>query len=299
MTILNQQNDGLFNVLIVLVRSIIRFSPRDEEQLLLSCGANLDSVISTQLENTVLRWSELGLFRKSDGVISLAEPYRTMLGSKHDKAEERLPRIARAVVLDPENNERFWDAEGAKSADFTRAVAWMLAQDVYTLPQSPRELEALVNEQLIDPAAITIVQNDTRWNGLNSWMPFLGFAREANRWEVDPTEALRDALPDVFGSAPRLNAGEFLERVAIALPVLDGGKYRREVESVLKESNWPKPEAGTLSTSLSRALQRLEREGTLRLQQLSDTGEGATLTRRNRRRWRDFTHVELSRRGSK
>ncbi len=119
----------------------------------------------------------------------------------------------------------------------------------------------------------TIVQNDTRWNGLRAWMPYLGFARVTSRWDIDPTDALRDTLPEVFGSASRLIAAEFLERAASTLPVLDGGKYRQNVESVLKESSWPKPEPGSLSTSLSRALLRLEREGTIKLEQLSDTGK--------------------------
>lgn len=299
MTILNQPSDGLYNVLIVLVRNLIRFTPRDEEQLLATCGSGLESVDNSHLQRTLTRWTELGLFQSINRAISIAEPYRTMLGSKHDVAEVRLPNVVRALALHPDNNLRFWDAEGAKSADFSRAAAWMLAQDVYTLPQTNKLLEALLNEQLTDPRATTIVQNDTRWNGLRAWMPYLGFARDTSRWEIDPTDALRDAVPDIFGSGSRLIAGEFLERTASALPVLDGGKYRREVESVLKESTWPKPEPGSLSTSLSRALQRLEREGVLRLEQLSDTGEGATLTRRNRKRWRDFSHISVSSKGTR
>lgn len=295
MTILNQPSDGLYNVLIVLVRSIIRFSPRDEEQLLLACGSGLESVDSSHLGRTVTRWTELGLFQSLNGVIDIAEPYKAMLGSKHDAAEVRLPKALRAITLHPDNNTRFWDAEGARSADFSRAVAWMLAQDVYTLPQTPKLLEGLLNAQLIDPTGTTIVQNDTRWNGLRAWMPYLGFARVTSRWDVDPTDALRDALPEVFGSASRLMAGEFLERAASTLPVLDGGEYRRNVESALKESSWPKPEPGSLSTSLSRALLRLEREGNIKLEQLSDTGQGAILVGRNRKRWRDFTHISISR----
>ncbi|UVO55332.1 hypothetical protein [Sphingomonas sp. SUN039] len=46
---------------------------------------------------------------------------------------------------------------------------------------------------------------------------------------------MRDVLPDVFGTAKTMLTAEFLDRVAAALPVLDGGKYRREVEAVLKD----------------------------------------------------------------
>lgn len=167
----------------------------------------------------------------------------------------------------------------------------MLAQDVYTLPSTTAGWEGLVNRQLVGSDGTTIVQNDTRWNGLRAWMPYLGFAREASSWDVDPTEAVRDVLPDVFGTAKTMLATEFIERVAAVLPVLDGGKYRREVETALKEGAWPKPETGQVSTSLSRSLQRLDREGTILLEQRSDTGNGITLLGRGGRRWRDVTHI--------
>lgn len=291
MTILNQQSDGLYNVLIVLVRNLIRFSPDSPEDLYRVSGSDLDSVDAGHLSRTLTRWTELGLFA-SKPTFCLAEPYRTVLGSKPDEAEARLPRIARQLALAPENNAKFWDAEGARSADFSRGAAWILAQDSYTLPDSTKDWEVLLRRQLAD-AGTVIVQNDTRWNGLRSWMPYLGLARNSTRFDPDPTDAVRDALPDVFKGVTTLLAGEFLERVAEALPILDGGRYRREVEEKLKEETWPWMAAGHVSTSLSRALQRLDREGAMMLEQRSDTGEGAVLTGRNRKRWRDFSHVTL------
>jgi hypothetical protein len=290
-TILNRPSDGLYNVLIVLVRAAVRFTPRDAEQLLIACGSAVETLDAAHLGRTLTRWTSLGLFQADKDAISIAEPYKTILGTKPDLAEARLPKVARTIALHEDNNARFWDAEGARSADFSKGAAWMLAQDVYNLPSTTAGWEVLVNRQLVGSDGTTIVQNDTRWNGLRAWMPYLGFARDATCWDVDPTDAVRDVLPDVFGTAKTMLATEFLERVAAALPVLDGGKYRREVEAVLKMGSWPKPEPGQVSMSISRALQRLDREGVIVLEQRSDTRDGITLLGRGGRRWRDVTHV--------
>jgi hypothetical protein len=290
-TILNRPSDGLYNVLIVLVRAMVRFGPRDAEQLLIACGSAVETLDAAHLGRTLTRWTSLGLFHADKDTISIAEPYKSILGTKPDLAEARLPKVARTIALLEDNNVRFWDAEGARSADFSKGAAWMLAQDVYTVPSTTAGWEGLVSRQLVGSEGTTIVQNDTRWNGLRAWMSYLGFARDATSWDVDPTDAVRDVLPDVFGTAMTMLATEFLERVAGALPILDGGKYRREVEAVLKEGSWLKPEPGQVSTSLSRALQRLDREGAIMLEQRSDTGDGITLLGRSGRRWRDVTHV--------
>jgi uncharacterized protein (DUF2267 family) len=292
-TILNRPSDGLYNVLIVLVRAAVRFAPRDTEQLLIACGSAVETLDAAHLGRTLTRWTSLGLFHADKDAISIAEPYRSILGTKPDIAEARLPKVARSIALNEENNARFWEADGARSADFSKGTSWMLAQDIYTVPSTTAGWEGLLKRQLVSSDGTTIVQNDTRWNGLRAWMPYLGFARDATSWDVDPTDAVRDVLLDVFGTAKTLLATEFLERVGAALPVLDGGKYRREVEAVLREGAWPRPEPGQVSTSLSRALQRLDREGAILLEQRNDTGDGMTLIGRGGRRWRDVTHVNL------
>ena len=293
MTILNRPSDGLYNVLITLVRAAVRFAPRDADQLLAACGSTVETVDSGHLNRTLTRWTSLGLFKVGKDTFEIAEPYRSILGQKPDIAEARLPRVARALVIHADNNSRFWDAEGAQSADFSKGAAWMLAQDVYTIPSTVAGWEALLARQIAD-AGTTIVQNDTRWNGLRAWMPYLGFARDGATWDIDPTEAVRDALAEIFGTAKTLQVGDFLERLAAELPVLDGGKYRREVEGVLRSGAWPKPDEKSVSTALSRALQRLDREGSIKLEQRSDAGAGVSLIGRGNKRWRDISHVALT-----
>lgn len=293
MSVLNQASDGLYTVLIVLVRALMRFGPRSREDLILACGGAVEAVDTSQLAQTLNRWTELGLFGQEDGSVTISEPYKSGLGKSADEAEARLPRIVRTVAMLAENNERFWEREKSRSADLSRAVAWMLAQDVYALDGNVKKLAVLEESQIVDSAKQTIGKNDTRWNGLKAWMLYLGFARDGMQWVVDPTLALQDALPDIFGSSRELTGPAFVERAATVLPVLDGGAYRTQVEASLKERAWPRPRAGLLSSSLSRAIQRLDREGAITLANRSDTEGVVTLAGTDMRTWREVSHVAL------
>ena len=297
MSILNQASDGLFNVLIVLVRALVRFGPKSREDLIIVCGGAAEGFDTSQLNQTLNRWTELGLFSEDNGAVIIAEPHRSTLGKKVDDAEARLPKVARTVALLPENNMRFWESEEAKSADLSRGVAWMLAQDVYKLDVKSDRLAELEGRQLVDSGTQKIAQNNTRWNGLKTWMLYLGFARDGVQWVVDPTQALRDALPDIFVSSKELSAPAFVERAASVLPVLDGGAYRVQVEGALKESALPRLRAGLVSSSMSRALQRLDREGFVTLSNRSDTDGVVSLIGSNARTWRDVSHVALAKAG--
>ena len=294
MSVLNQASDGLYTVLIALVRASVRFGARSRDDLILSCGGGIEGVNSIQLTQTLNRWTELGLFAQDGDLVRIIEPYRSGLGKTADDAEARLPKVVRDVAMLPRNNERFWETERSKAADLSRAVAWMLAQDVYKLDGNVKKLAVLEEAQIVDSGKQTIGRNDTRWNGLKAWMLYLGFARDGMQWVVDPTEALRDALTDIFGSNRELPGPAFVERAASALPVLDGGSYRIQVEASLKDGTWPQLRAGLLSSSLSRAIQRLDREGAIALTNRSDTLGVVTLTGSDMRTWREVSHVALA-----
>lgn len=293
MSILNQPSDGLYTVLIVLVRAIVRFGSRSRQDLLQACGSAVDAVDSSQLTQTLNRWTELGLLLEENGVVSVAEPYRSGLGRTADEAEVRLPKTVRAVAMHPDNNSRFWESERSRAADLSRAVSWMLAQDVYAVDGNVRKLAVLEEAQITDSSKQTIGRNDTRWNGLKAWMLYLGFARDGAQWVVDPTQALCDVLPDIFRSSREMPSPDFVERAASVLPVLDGGAYRVQVEAALKESAWSRPRPGLISSSLSRAIQRLRHEGLLTLISRSDAEGSVTLLGSNERIWRDVSHIGL------
>jgi hypothetical protein len=293
MSILNIASDGHYNVLICLVRAIVKFGPMPRDRLLASCGAASPTVNEAKLTQTLNRWKELGLLLEGERV-SLNDPYRGQLGANEDLAEAELPRCARAIVLAERNNQRFWENEENKSADFTRALAWMLAQDVYALDTSNAEAIMGLERQQVADTSRRFIQNDTRWQGLRLWMIYLGFAREDTLVRVDPTVAVRDALATSFGDADTLTAVEFVAALGAQLPVLDGGVYRTKVEQeAMTERSWSRPGAGWLSSSFSRALQRLEFEHLIGFEQRSDTADGATLTGRDGAAWRRFTHVRM------
>ncbi|WP_263575044.1 protein DpdG [Devosia aquimaris] len=284
-------SDGLFNVAIVLVRALARYGSRSREDLLAACGLGVDGIDPKHLTQTLNRWTELGLFQSEDKLVSLRDPYRSILGKNPDIAESRLPKVLRMIALAPENNIRFFEAEENRAADLNRGLSWILAQDVYTIDTSSHgTIDALENSQVADKAK-RMLQNDTRWNGLRTWMVYLGFARSGSSVTIDPTQALRESLDEVFGAEQTLAAPLFVDRIAEVIPVLDGGLYRRQIEDLLKGSTWHRPPASTLSTALSRAIRRLIHEGVIATEQLSDTEAGVTLVGAEQRPWLRMTHV--------
>ena len=226
-----------------------------------------------------------------DGHVTIAETHRQALGRQADVAEMRLPKIVRMIALSPENNERFWEADGNRSADLCRGLSWILAQNVYSIDTSSHaKIQPVENDQIPDLSQ-RIFQNDTRWNGLRTWMVYLGFGRPGAQVSIDPTEALRDALPEIFGQETILTAPAFVSRAAEILPVLDGGVYRRKMEAVLNHARWAAPADGHVSTSLSRAIQRLDREALIAPEQRSDSDGGITLHGSSGKVWREITHI--------
>jgi hypothetical protein len=261
------------------------------ETLIGVCGGSVDAVDASQLTRTLNRWTELGLFGAHNGQVVIAAPHADTLGKNAEEAEARLPNVVRALALSGENNARFWEAEAAKSADLSRGLSWLLAQDVYAIDtNAAKTIARLEIEQLADESRC-IFQNETRWNGLRAWAPYLGFAREGAQMAVDPTVAVRNALTEVFATSTSLTARQFVENLARALPVLDRGTYRTQVEGVLNPARWRKLPDGQLSTALSRALQRLDFEGQIVLGRGADAKDGVALTGAAGRVWREVTDV--------
>jgi len=287
MTILNTASDGFFNVLIVLHRTLATHAPTDEDRLIRLCSPGPDHD-TTRLRQTLLRWTQFGLFKTTEN--------DKLTLDKVDKDPERLPAICRRLLFSDENNQGFWDNEGTRAADFSRALAFILAQDIYTSEFGAHAQVQALEQRQIRNEARRILQNDVRWNGLRFWDDYLGFFWVDHRRWPDPTEAIREELPEVFGKQNELPAQDLITRLGERLPVLDGGRYRLEIEAALEPSEWQPPvRPDLLSTSLSRALWRLSRPGgPLRLERRADAGDGRTLQRADGRDWQTFTHVSLA-----
>jgi hypothetical protein len=297
MSLLNLANDGTRSVLVAIFRLLLAEKPMERERLLSLC-APVDFADARYTRATLNTWVELGLFAKSEEDKISIHP---QIASK-DRREESLPRLARRRALAEENNERFWEVEGSHSADFTRAITWLLTQDIYLTEYSSWEnAEASIKRQAPQDDRF-FVQNNTRWNGLKAWAPFLGFAwiskfPKSGTLIVDPTGAVRDAIPVIFEKRSTLAADEFLVALADVLPVLDGGSYCRQVEKKLREHQgvgaWVPMPDGQISTSLSRALLRLVSDGTIKAEKRSDAQKRARLTGRNRAVIEEYSHFSF------
>jgi hypothetical protein len=162
------------------------------------------------------------------------------------------------------------------------------------LPSIYNEVEDVVRSQI--EAGRFIFLNDTRWSGLRSWARYLGFATgDDSALIFDPTVAVRAQLKEVIQEKESLAAAEFISRLAARLPVLDMGIYRSQVEQALRTQTWRPPESDHLSSSLSFALRRLQKQGTIALESMADAGSRLALTGQFGRTWQDFTHVRLLR----
>ena len=275
MSLLNITNDGLPNILAVLHATVLRSAkPIPEADLLESISP--DAIVEDDAQmarNTLNRWIELGLFVREDGLITVKEK----LSGRRSTALEILPftrRMACRLALSEENNQDLWASQGARAADLTRTLAWMLAQNVYRASFS--DFPAKESQQILDPERL-LMRNDTRRRGLEYWAPFLGFSRHSFA-AIDPTVAVRDSLDETILPGHGMPAVQFVERLNTVLPVLDGGRWQIEVLQFVDPATLPRRQPNQLSSALSRALLSLWDSGELLLQQKADLGSSVTLT---------------------
>jgi len=274
MTVLNTAGDGLPNILLVLHQAALASAKPIARTALLETVAP-DAAIQDSgkmARQTLNRWIELGLFQERDGEVTVsARPPKKLSGMALTAFTRR--EVCRLSMSD-ENTPALWAIEGAKSADLTRSLAWLLAQNVFETRMS--ELEALESQQ-ISNEDLRLLRNSTRQNGLRHWADFLGFSRGLGG-DIDPTVAVRDALPEILGTGEGVLATDFIDRLSMALPVIDAGRWRRGVLQELNVGALAPLSPGQLSTALSRALLGLRAGGELLLQNRADMGSSITLT---------------------
>lgn len=275
MSLLNITNDGLPNVLAVLHARVLASKNAINRDELLEAVAP-EGVVKDegkQVRQTLRRWTELGLFIETENMISVLDrPSKVSTGVLQTLAFTR--RIACKYALSDENNQEFWAAEGARAADLTRTLAWMMAQDAFRTRFG--DLERLESEQ-IENSDRRLMQNSTRKTGVGYWAEFLGFSRQPGG-DIDPTVAVRDVLPEILGPGEGMSARDFVDRIAEQLPVLDGGRWQTAVLAEVSESALAPLQSGQVSTALSRALLCLRATGELLLQNRADTGSSIVLS---------------------
>lgn len=303
MSILNRESEGLPSILLTIAAILVREKAVSRDDLLRICLPDSlsddDNDKSSRFRGILNRWTTLGLFEEEGDKIKLALQQKR--GESPSSFLDRLPDICRRLPLDTTFGNPLWSSDGrvseegtGLSADYCRGLSWCLSQDIYTLPTSWVELDKFIMEQM-KPGRFVLL-NDTRWAGLRDWARFFGFASgDDGSIFFDPTAAIRSELSGLMKPDENLAASDFVARLANKLPVLDGGAYRIQIEEALRPEKWISPPVGYLSTSLSFALRRLQKQGLLGLATLSDAESKYTLMRQGGSVWESFTHVRLLR----
>lgn len=297
MSLLNRPSDGYHSSLVVIYKLLLMEKSLPKDRIIALCAPSTlyEKEDPKHLGNTLRTWIKLGLFVESKDGISINPDV-----PKGDLNPERLPLVARSTVLKPENNTNFFDKEGSGSADFTRLLAWSLMQDVWEYDQTSDVVVALrLNKQTKNDDVFK--QNDTRWPGFKAWSQFLGFSwsprHPAAKIEPDPTAAILDVLHCLFKAGKTVDASELIQKLANAIPVLDGGEYRTQVESRLGETSgeysWQPLPSHQISTSLSRALLRLREGGVVEFVR-KDDDKLLSLTGRERRVIEKVSHFTIN-----
>ncbi|MDB4370764.1 protein DpdG [Mariniblastus sp.] len=294
MTILNQTNDGLFNILIVIVRCISQLGPTSKSKLLeLVYPTSIQSGKERLASSTLRRWEQLGLFTIDDKeIVRVASGFsNSLLKSKF--SNETLAECARHLLMQPSNNDLFWETEKSLSADFTRALAWSLAMDAYSYPGNYKGVEILEQNTIASPEH-RLFTNSTRWSGFTSWAGFLGFGNQHfGCFSMDPTCAINSLVSSLVPKATDVPIAVFVESLSAKLPVLDRGKYRTLVEEKVRSSKLIALGENELSTSLSRAILRLDEDGTLEIENKADAKDKRVLLGRDSKVLRIISHVRL------
>lgn len=309
MSILNRENEGLPSILLTIAAILVREKSISRDDLLRIClpdslrDGDKDKTsgkdkVDSRLRGTLNRWTTLGLFKEDGNMVGLCfEPRR---GETLISFLNRLPSICCRLSLDSAFGNPLWPDDGRVSeegvgltADLCRGLSWCLSQDIYTLPTSG-DVDKFSMEQIKTGRFVFL--NNTRWPGLRDWARFFGFASgDDSNFFIDPTVAIRSELSGLMKPGENLAASDFVARLANKLPVLDGGAYRIQIEEALRSEKWTSPPVGYLSTSLSFALRRLQKQGLLGLATLSDAESKYTLMRQGGSVWESFTHVSLLR----
>ena len=109
--------------------------------------------------------------------------------------------------------------------------------------------------------------NSPKLAGLKRWLHYagLGWFDTERIFQANPYERLRRSLPSLFSDDVKLGGGEFMKRLAVACPELDGGAiYRRA------DPKWS-PDGKKCSLGLSHALLELHLDGFIQLHCFQDS----------------------------
>lgn len=187
-------------------------------------------------------------------------------------------RVGEAVNRKLIGHPRWWplglfeliaDPKG-ENQDLCRALAWFLAQDLITMPSNWGAMQSR-NDILS-----ALEMNSASFGQMQHWAVYLGFGWRCGRsprgdrsaFVFDPTAHLKLRLSYELGSKSKhFSVAELLKHISEWCPVLDGGRYRSELEDKQVVRSLAQAE---ISQTLSQALRRLGDEGWIEMSHASD-----------------------------
>jgi hypothetical protein len=281
MSLLNKASDGLASVLIALHRTLSIYGPQSEDDLIAIVAPPnmLDGAKPDMVRKTLTRWQLLGFFEiDAENKTRLAASIPPSSTSNEDDLRAAILELIlrernNAGFLPPETDDDEKEERFSDASDLTRAASWMLAQDPYTFPDALDEAERLQSEQRFKSAFVNI----TRWSGFREWAVFLGLASTpGGRIVPNPAIAVRTALFESLGGLGESPINSLVDDLGSSLPVLDGGRYRLEVQTQMGNP-WREQLPHEISPSLSVAFLTLDASKEIRLDSRSDAPQRTLL----------------------
>ncbi len=296
MSIINNAHGGSQYAVLAAFYQVLKGSPRNtlpREKLMALCAPTTlqtgDSQNARGKAPQELRaWLELGILTEA----TVGETDEISLNTNYFSSEDIPLRQAVRRCLQAAENNRDLSLRDERAVDLTLLAALLLALDVYQNAEiSSGSLEVLVSKFMAD---FRINSNEVAV--VPGYLSWLGYAQQITRssYAIDPTDAIREELPFLMHPGEQLSIDEALQRLNRVLPVLDGGSYRQQVEERISLHGWQPLSANRFSTSLSRALLRLQLSGIINMKAESDASGAMQLIGRNGGVLRTVTHLTFT-----
>lgn len=280
MSIINNAHPGSQIRILCLIDRVLnrrkKLAPIQRDDLIETCRPdnlpNTEGAKKRFTENLTF-WIEEGLWKEGENGISAQDT---------KSSEQNLPQRVLSICLKQHASNDI--LKGNLIEPFLRCTTALLCQDQLTYQghqrgnhplESPSDIAEAINNRF--PSDLSI-NSSNEAVPLRDWGIFLGFLEPLGKGAItDPTRAVLPILTELFVENNTLSIRDCIKALAERLPMLDGGKHRQVIESLMKEKGWQSPLENRVSASLSHSLLRLEANFQLTLDQPSDDSESMVL----------------------
>lgn len=260
-------------------------------------GLNESEAAVLSVKNTLSAFRAIGILANDDhGAITIANSVK-----KHGSpiGRDAFRRLMLNHVFDVNRDGDPWavsegEASTSGARDLTRGLSWFLAQDALAAPLNWNENVQKMQADQFGPGqnAQWPFSNSNPWNAFTRWAPALGLAVpsvvKGNTGLVPlPTLAVADAIDEM--AERQIPIRDFLDALAVKIPILPGGVIRNGLARRLNFDPDPGLQGHSVDTSVAQVLRILEARGRLQLENLADA-DGVSLSRSSPNR---TTHVTL------